>query len=308
MIAISCRFETDFGDIKLMLLNSKIIFNYIIENINSVYDKTEADSIARIILEEKFNCSFTDVLIGKCIDIPSFDVIKDIISRLNNNEPIQYILGKCRFCNIDMLIDRRALIPRPETEEMVFDIIETVECKGEMRILDLCTGSGCISLALKRAFPQTHVFAVDISNDALDLAKANARKNDLDIHFIKADILSHDIVDKLGFDYHSFDIIVSNPPYVCISEKENMHKRVLNYEPSEALFVSDEAPLVFYESIKNITNKLLSKKGYCFVEINERFVSEVKCLFKNECVYAEIKKDFNNKDRWVAIQKETLVS
>ena len=290
-----------------MLFNSKSIFNYIVKNVSSVYNKAEADSIARIILEDKFNCGFTDVLIGKDIDIKSFDIVEEIVSRLNNNEPIQYILGKVRFCNINMLIDRRALIPRPETEEMVMDIINTMNGKSVIRILDICTGSGCIALALQKAFPQAHVFAVDISNDALDLAKANARKNDLDIHFIKADILSHDIVDKLGFDYHSFDIIVSNPPYVCISEKANIHKRVLDYEPSEALFVKDEEPFIFYEAIKNIRDKLLAGKGYCFVEINERFGASVKSLLENECVYAEIKKDFRDKDRWVVIQKETLV-
>ena len=304
MIAISCRFETDFGDVTLMLFNSKNIFNYIVKNISNDYDKAEADSIARIILEDKFNCGFTDVLIGKDIDIKSFDIVEEILSRLNNNEPLQYILGEVRFCNIDMLIDKRALIPRPETEEMVMDIINTVKNKGEMRVLDICTGSGCIALALKKAFPQAHVFAVDISNDALDLAKANARKNDIDIEFIMADILSHDIIDKLGFDYHNFDIIVSNPPYVCISEKANMHKRVLDYEPSEALFVKDEEPFIFYEAIKNITNKLLAEKGYCFVEVNERFGAEVKSLLENECVHVEIKKDFNDKDRWIIIQKK----
>lgn len=287
-----------------MLFNSKNIFNYIVKNISNDYDKTEADSIARIVLEDKFYCGFTDVLIGKDIDIKSFDIVEEIVSRLNNNEPIQYILGEVRFCNIDMLIDKRALIPRPETEEMVMDIINTVKNKGEMRVLDICTGSGCIALALKKAFPQAHVFAVDISNDALDLAKANARKNDIDIEFIMADILSHDIIDKLGFDHHNFDIIVSNPPYVCISEKANMHKRVLDYEPSEALFVKDEEPFIFYEAIKNITNELLAEKGYCFVEINERFGSEVKSLLENECAHVEIKKDFNDKDRWIIIQKK----
>lgn len=287
-----------------MLFNSKNIFNYIVKNISNDYDKAEAVSIARIILEDKFNCGFTDVLIGKDIDIKSFDVVEEIVSRLNNNEPIQYILGKVRFCDVDMLIDKRALIPRPETEEMVMDIINTMNGKSVIRVLDICTGSGCIALALKKAFPQAHVFAVDISNDALDLAKANAHKNDLDIEFIRADILSHDIVDKLGFDYYSFDIIVSNPPYVCISEKANMHKRVLDYEPSEALFVKDEEPFIFYESIKNITDKLLAEKGYCFVEINERFGASVKSLLKNECVYAEIKKDFKDKDRWIIIQKK----
>ena len=287
-----------------MLFNSKNIFNYIIKNISNHYDKAEADSIARIVLEDKFNCGFTDVLIGKNIDIKSFDIVEEIVSRLNNNEPIQYILGEVHFCNIDMLIDKRALIPRPETEEMVMNIINTVKNKGEMRVLDICTGSGCIALALKKAFPQAHVFAVDISKDALDLAKANARKNDVDIEFIMADILSHDIIDKLGFDHHNFDIIVSNPPYVCISEKENMHKRVLDYEPSEALFVKDEEQFIFYEAIKNITNKLLAEKGYCFVEINERFGSEVKCLLENECVHVEIKKDFKDKDRWIIIQKK----
>lgn len=286
-----------------MLFNSKNIFNYIVKNISN-YDKTEAVSIARIILEDKFNCSFTNVLIGKDIDIKSLDIVEEILSRLNNNEPIQYILGKVRFCNIDMLIDKRALIPRHETEEMVMDIINTMNGKSVIRVLDICTGSGCIALALKQAFPQAHVFAVDISNDALDLAKANAHKNDIDIEFIKADILSHDIIDKLEFDYRSFDIIVSNPPYVCISEKENMHKRVLDYEPSEALFVNDEEPFIFYESIKNITDKLLAEKGYCFVEINERFGASVKSLLKNECVYAEIKKDFKDKDRWIIIQKK----
>ncbi len=221
---------------------------------------------------------------------------KTILSQLKNHKPIQYILGHTEFYGLKIRLNEHVLIPRPETEELVEEILQAIDGKSELNILDIGTGSGCIAIALKKHLPEANISAIDISDEALLIAKTNAILNHTKINFLQGDILNTES-GKQNPKYR-IDIIVSNPPYVRISEKEKMSKNVLDYEPHIALFVEDKNPLLFYNSIADFALKNLSANGKLYFEINEALGSDVKKLleekgFKN----VEVKKDMSGKDR-----------
>ncbi|MET1259679.1 peptide chain release factor N(5)-glutamine methyltransferase [Flagellimonas sp. DF-77] len=197
-----------------------------------------------------------------------------ILDRLKRNEPIQYILGVTEFMGYDIKVDARVLIPRPETEELVHWILETcAERKAEpLRILDIGTGSGCIAIALAHALPSARVFALDRSEDALEVARANAKSHQLDITFLSQDILA-------PFESpEAFDLIVSNPPYVRESEKKEMADNVLEFEPKQALYVPDAEPLLFYDAITRFAKQQLAPEGHLFFEINQYLGQETESI------------------------------
>lgn len=205
------------------------------------------------------------------------------VKDLKKYKPIQYILGETEFYGQKLKVDERALIPRPETEELVHLII--THCSDRMypvasngnksfSIIDIGTGSGCIPIALKKNIPRADVSAIDVSEEALSLAKENAELNGVAINFIKADILDPATVSQLG----TYDIIVSNPPYVLHSEKNDMQPNVLEYEPHLALFVNDDDPLLFYRAIMDVAAKKLKPGGKIYFEINERQAEALKRL------------------------------
>ena len=197
-----------------------------------------------------------------------------VLDRLKRNEPIQYILGVTEFMGYDIKVDARVLIPRPETEELVHWILETyAERKAEpLRILDIGTGSGCIAIALAHALPSARVFALDRSEDALEVARANAKSHQLDITFLSQDILA-------PFEStESFDLIVSNPPYVRESEKKEMADNVLEFEPKQALYVPDAEPLLFYDAITRFARQRLAPEGHLFFEINQYLGQETESI------------------------------
>lgn len=219
---------------------------------------------------------------------------KIILAELKNHKPIQYILGHTEFYGLKIRVNENVLIPRPETEEMVELILQ--ENLSAENILDIGTGSGCIAIALKKHLPNATVSAIDISDEALLIAKENSILNHTLINFLQGDILNvnHSATQQLN----NFDIIVSNPPYVRQSEKNKMSKNVLNYEPHIALFVNDNDAFVFYNAIADFALTSLSPNGKLYFEINESLGSEIKKLlkakgFKN----VEIKKDMSGKDR-----------
>ena len=233
--------------------------------------------------------------------------IPEIVLKLKNNEPLQYILGKTEFYGLTLNVNPSVLIPRPETEELVDWIIK--ENKGKkLNILDVCTGSGCIALALKQNIPQCSVTALDDSEAALEVAKGNARDLKLDVKFMKADALK--LVNTLQ---PSYDIIVSNPPYVTESEKHFMQKNVLQFEPHMALFVADNDPLIFYNAIADFVksqvphSKPLPLRGEAegnhktvqvYFEINEGKAMEISNLLgKKGFKDIVVRKDINGKDR-----------
>lgn len=216
------------------------------------------------------------------------------IKKLSQHIPLQHILGKTEFCNLTFQISDKVLIPRMETEELVYLILQR-ENRSNLRVIDLGTGSGCIAISLKKHLPfPSHVVAADLSSEALDIARTNARLLDAEIIFLETDILSDSFVLQ-----ETFDLIVSNPPYVCDSEKKLMLPQVKDHEPSCALFVPDASPLLYYHAIAHFASKHLSPKGRVFVEINERFGQETMLCFSKRGFQTCLHQDLFNKDRFV---------
>ena len=224
--------------------------------------------------------------------------IEAIIQRLRQWEPIQYIIGETPFYGLSILVNPSTLIPRPETEEMTHRIISenTVE---RPRILDIGTGSGCIALALARYIPNSTVTAIDIAPQALATAKENAGRNQVTINFIEADILGH--TNRLTELLRGpFDIIVSNPPYVEESEKDEMEPNVTQYEPWPALFVTVSSPLAFYYAIAELSQKILSPDGVLWLEINSRLDQETKLAISQEgFANIELIRDLSDRNRFI---------
>ena len=203
----------------------------------------------------------------------------NVIERLLNQEPPEYVFNNAEFLNITLQTDSCVLIPRPETEELVNRIFANLKknCKSRVAILDIGTGSGCIPVWLAVNFTNADYYACDISEKAIETAQKNAELNNVKINFFRADILNN-----TGFDdEQKFDVIVSNPPYVLQSEKKFMSKNVLDYEPHTALFVPDNNPLIFYKAICDFATKHLNRAGKLYFEINERFPSEMKSLLED---------------------------
>ena len=243
----------------------------IANQLSSVYDARECNSIARYIVEEISGMTYTDILV-KDTKFSEVEIEKteEITKRLLKGEPLQYILGYAYFCDLKICVDNNVLIPRPETEEICRLIIER-EQNNSPRILDVCTGSGCIALALRNGIKNSEVEGVDISEGALEVAQKN---NDLcccNVNFYK-----YDVIEETPKITDRYDIIVSNPPYICQFEKEKMSRNVLDNEPHIALFVSDNDPLVFYIKIADLVRSILSSKGKLYFEINPLFINELR--------------------------------
>jgi len=213
---------------------------------------------------------------------------------LLNDKPIQYILGKAWFMGLDFIVNEAVLIPRPETEELVEWVVDYVHIISKpLRILDIGTGSGCIAVSLKKALPDCTLSAMDISVDALTVAKKNAANLDLSIEFIEQDIIHETTLAK------SYDVLVSNPPYIPVKEKVNMEAKVKNYEPLIALFVPNEDPLVFYRAIAKVAKKYLAPKGQLFFEIHYDQGKAILQLLDEMNFHAEIRRDSFGKNRMI---------
>lgn len=221
------------------------------------------------------------------------------VERLEKNEPIHYIINKAQFVDLDFYVNKNVLIPRPETEEMVWKIVEENRYKKPLNIIDICTGSGCIAIALSNLL-ESKVLATDFSESAIEIAKINSISNKQIIDFFNFNVLD----SKQWPSFTSqFDIVVSNPPYVCESEKSLMEANVLNYEPSMALFVKDDDPLIFYTSILNKLDELLAPNGIFYAEINEKFANELTELSKSLGFEAVVYSDFKTKPRFLKVWK-----
>lgn len=223
----------------------------------------------------------------------------DVAEQLSAGRPVQYIIGKTEFCGEEFTVREGVLIPRPETEELVMWAIQEVKEFPLPRILDLCTGSGCIAIALKKLIPAATVTAIDLSAEALKIAQENATNLGADVRFLADDVLQG--VPQLGNE--QFDIIVSNPPYIPISEREAMHINVTNFEPAMALFVEDSDPLIFYREIACIAKSRLSERGALLFEIHELLADETLQMLQKEGFEAELRHDFLNKPRMICCHK-----
>lgn len=269
----------------------------IISSTGKIYDESEAANIADLLLENISGLSKTDFILQKDFLLSENQEIQltGAKLRLLNHEPIQYIINEAWFYGLQFYVDKNVLIPRPETEELIESIISNIKFPiDSLKILDIGTGSGCIPIALKRKLRKAEVWSCDISEKALAVAKRNANGLGAEINFLHLDFLN----EKETANLPSFDIIVSNPPYVPERDKTTMHSNVLNYEPHTALFVPDNDALVFYKFIAAFAKKHLNKNGSIFLEIHEAYGNAVKNLFFNEGFPSvEIKKDMQEKDR-----------
>ena len=248
--------------------------------LESAYPKDEAKALAWWIVEEETGLSRSQILSG-CKITKNFAHTQEVIDRLLHFEPIQYIFGHTDWCGLDLRVTPATLIPRPETAELVEKILGVPEYRNHgtsLKILDIGTGSGCIAIALKKAHPEWQVTGIDISSEAIEVARENAARNGVEVTFHVADIFSDEMGKYLNKWYMVNDqmvnIVVSNPPYICEREKEGMLPNVLDFEPHTALFVPDADPLKFYRRIAELK---LGK--HLFFEINEAFGEEMKNLF-----------------------------
>ncbi len=276
------------------------IRKYLQKELAMIYSEGEVRAMVNIIMEHLGHPSPQAFLNPQHQPgVASVAQINEIVSDIHTKRPIQYILGKTSFLDLSIRINEDALIPRSETEELVHRIINGTK-KPPERILDLCTGSGCIALALKNAFPEAHVTGLDNSIKALKLARSNGEKNQLEVEWVHGDLLSTDSLPIAG----KFDLVVSNPPYVRMSEKALMEENVLDFEPHSALFVADEDPLVFYKAIARLTPEILPAGSTVWLEINEIFGAEVADLFENSGFKQTlIYKDIHEKERFIQARK-----
>ena len=277
-----------------MTTSSAVLFRQYSEKLEGIYGAQEAKSIVFLLLENLFFLSRPEILSDKKILIENSIVLDSYTERLLRGEPIQYILGHTEFYGHTFEVNPSVLIPRQETEELVHLIIAEYKKKSPASILDIGTGSGCIAISLKKAFPQASVYALDVSEEALATAKRNALLNKVEINFLKKDIL---LVDS---GIPETTIIVSNPPYVLHFEKKLMKNNVLQHEPHLALFADDENPLIFYKVIVEKAKKYLQSDGQLYFEINEQFGKETaELLIQSGFRDVQIVKDLNEKERMV---------
>ena len=277
------------------------IKKYYREQLCSIYDYEEANSLILILLEHYFKIDRIKMALDPDLRLSESEMltfhfaVKDLLK----NKPIQYIIGETEFCDLKFKVNENVLIPRPETAEMVYKIVNSQQSmvNRHRSIIDIGTGSGCIAISLAKAFPESQVFALDVSEEALKVAKENSISNNVNVNFINDDILN--LKNKIET---KFDIIVSNPPYVRELEKAEMHNNVLEWEPHKALFVSDNDPLIFYRGILEFAKSHLKENGEIWFEINE-FLSKEMTDLCHELGFSdiEIHKDFRGKERILAI-------
>ncbi|MEG1574316.1 MAG: peptide chain release factor N(5)-glutamine methyltransferase, partial [Bacteroidales bacterium] len=273
----------------------KEILGEIRKTLTPVYGYRETEGLIRYIFGELCGMSYTDILLKDTKLSPEIILrIDSVVKRLLKKEPIQYIIGYTYFCGIRMKVAPGVLIPRPETAQLANLVIKE-NCNEGVRMLDICTGSGCIAIALSKGVHGADVSAIDISRLALAIAEENALLCGVSVNFLEMDILNSEA--KIVAQY---DVIVSNPPYICLSEKCGMDDNVLCYEPLEALFVQDDDSIVFYRRIAEIGRGVLVPEGKLYFEINPRFSSEIVSMLNDNGYYdILVIKDIYGKDRFV---------
>ena len=280
-----------------------------LEELRSCYPETETRMFVRMLFEEFLGWNLTQMLLHREDTVNQSDLLRFhwALKELQRFRPIQHIIGHTDFCGCRIDVDGSTLIPRPETVEMVERVIEILAGHPLRRILDLCTGSGCIAIALAKQWPEAEVMALEYSAAALEKARHNAAINGVDIIFVEADVLGSELERVLGD--RKFDLIISNPPYIMRSERSVMSRNVLDYEPHGALFVPDETPLLFYQAIAAIAKEHLMETGLLALEINEALGKETLGLLRESGFRGELtenlQKDFRGKDRFIVTSKES---
>jgi release factor glutamine methyltransferase len=280
-------------------MNVKEQYRNFLVVLQQVYTLDEATIISDWVFDTVANVKKVDILKNPLQEIPT-----SITNKLNNklailltHQPVQYVLGEAWFYNMKLIVNQNVLIPRPETEELVdLILLENKKRLINPKILDIGTGSGCIAIALKKNLPVAEITAIDISNDALHIAQKNSQLQHTTLQFENINFLD----ESKWQNFATYDIIVSNPPYIPLAEKDNMQKNVLHYEPHEALFVADNEPLIFYEKIANFAKNHLTYNGKVYMETHEDYAKQVAALFTAPYHSVKIQKDISGKDRIVS--------
>ncbi len=283
-------------------METSTIIRMITDKLSPYYPQGEIRGFINLIFEHLFGLSIIKIHLYQHDQNPDAKLseIEEIIERLINYEPIQYILGETEFYGLKFKVNSAVLIPRPETEELVDWILQDSPGKNST-VLDIGTGSGCIAIALAKNRPDLHVEGWDISEEALEVARQNAETNNVNVSFLKVDILNQNIISE----DKTYELIVSNPPYVTPSEKSSLLKNVIDHEPHTALFVPKNDPLIFYNEIADFGIKFLNQEGQLYFEINENLGNEVQSLLKSKR-FANIvlRRDINGKDRMIRCEKK----
>ena len=267
-----------------------------IQVLTSLYDAEEAESFFYLVLENRHQMKRVDLALNPELEFSESQIheFNEIRKKLEQHIPIQYILGTTSFYGLDFAVNEHVLIPRPETEELVAWILSANKSSAPLKILDIGTGSGCIAIALAKNFPNAQVFAIDVSENALIIAKTNAINNAVSVNFIQKDILKTDSLAE------QFDIIVSNPPYVRQLEKAEIKENVLDHEPHLALFVEDDDALIFYRKITDLALKTLNPNGQLYFEINQYLGAQmIHLLVQKDFSGVELRKDIYGNDRMI---------
>lgn len=270
--------------------------------LSGMYEPEEIKNLCFLAIEHVMHMNRVEVSLSRNLEIPADKLgeLSDVLARLEKSEPIQYIIGFTEFYGLNLQVNPSTLIPRPETEELVDWIINSENTTGKqpLKIVDVGTGSGCIAIALAKHIENATVEAIDISQNALATAYQNAKINEVAIHFYHQDILETERFES------TYDIIVSNPPYVRDSEKREMRNNVLQNEPESALFVSNTDPLLFYKKIGTLAFKSLTQEGRLFFEINEYLGQEMRGLLESiGFTNISLKRDMFGKDRMMCAKR-----
>ena len=273
------------------------LYRYFLTELEEIYDKHEAAGICSMLFENIAGIT-RPVLIKdreRVLDEKTVLRLNACLPELKDHKPIQYVTGEAWFYKMKLKVSPAVLIPRPETEELADAVIRYLKDKPVAYLLDIGTGSGCIAIAVKKNIPATNVTAIDISNDALAVAKENSIQQQTAINFQQVDFLE----EKTWGLLPSFDVIVSNPPYIPENEKQLLDKNVTAFEPHTALFVENERPLIFYEKVAAFGKKHLKEAGKIFLETHEEFAEKVAKLFRDDLYSVEILNDLHGKQRMV---------
>ncbi|TKS57499.1 peptide chain release factor N(5)-glutamine methyltransferase [Mesohalobacter halotolerans] len=278
-------------------MTTKTLQNLFHKTLSKIYSKSEIDTFLYWVVEEVLKLKRIDVYLNPDVEINSKELktIQNYLHRLQQQEPIQYILGSTEFYGMRFQVNPEVLIPRPETEELVEWIVTELKNQSKKQILDIGTGSGCIAIALKKELPECEISALDISKTALQIASENAKQNQLTINFEAQDIFKLNSLPK------EVEIIVSNPPYVRVLEKKQMHENVLKFEPHQALFVKNDDALVFYKKIIELA-LASSRCKTVYFEINQYLSDDLKKMIQSYNISnAEFRKDFRGNERMLKL-------
>lgn len=282
-----------------MRASRREIISYICDRIGGLYSVEECRIIARMVAAEWSGQSEAKFL-TEPNDIIEIEDLESLTAPLAKGRPVQYVIGHTEFCGYDFSVREGVLIPRPETEELVLWAVEQIGGIASPRILDICTGSGCIAIALKRLLPKARVTGIDLSNEALAIAEENAQRLGAEVEFRQDDALAG-LSDLSG---EQFDLVISNPPYIPRRERTSMHINVTDYEPDMALFVEDDDPLIFYREIARASNRLLGEQGLLMFEIHQTLAGPTAALLHDEgYTQIELRHDIRQNPRMICCRR-----